>query len=205
MDPRNAEEPVIKAGQQSADDPFEFVLSDETVDRHGDIVRADGWKLSEFKKNPIALAGHSHDLRQVIGVWKNVRIEGKKLIGRLSMAKAGTSEVVDVARSLIEQRIIKAVSVGFRVLDHVPRDKNEPWGGWDITQASLHEVSLVAVPANPNALAVAKAFSPETANILFAEPGTTDGDPENPGRATSESTTPNLDAWRERAKALGIK
>lgn len=200
---RSAEEPVFKAGSQSADDPFEFVLSDETVDRHGDIVRASGWKLSDFKKNPIALAGHNHDLRQVVGVWQNVRVVGKQLIGRLKLAEEGTSEVVDVARKLLEQRIIKAVSVGFRVLEWEPRDEKEPWGGWDISKAALHEVSLVAVPANPNALAVAKAFSPKAADILFAEPGTA-GSGDDTRQPATHFSTPNLDAARLRAKALGI-
>ncbi|WP_157976410.1 HK97 family phage prohead protease [Parahaliea mediterranea] len=203
MGQRNADATILKAGTQSEDDPFEFILSDERVDRHGDIVRADGWKLADFKKNPIALFGHSHS--QIIGVWTNVRVEGKKLVGRLKLAEEGTSELVNTTRKLVEQRILKAVSVGFRILEYTPRDKNEPWGGWDITQADLMEASMVAVPANAGALAIAKALSPSTADILFARPGTTEGGPEiDPGRATFETQTPNLDTWRERAKALGI-
>lgn len=210
MQKRDASQPIFKAGQQSASDPLEFVLSDETADRHGDIVRADGWKLAEFKKNPIALYGHQHDASHVIGVWQNVRVEGKKLVGRLKLAKEGTSELVDVVRSLIEQRILKAVSVGFRVMEYTPRDEKEPWGGWDITQSALSEASIVAVPANPNALALAKAaYSPEVVKILFAQSGPETGDNPtgeiNPGRAPFERTTPNLDAARAKAKALGIQ
>lgn len=207
MEKRSAEAPLNKAGIQSADDPFEFILSDETADRHGDIIRASGWKLADFKKNPIALYGHQHDATHVIGVWSNVRVEGKKLLGRLKLAEAGTSEIVNIVRSLLEQRILKTVSVGLRILDYVPIDKNEPWGGWDITQASLNECSVVAVPANPNALALAKsAYSPETVRILFAQPGPDTGDVplETLGQSTHTTVTPRLDAWREKAKALGI-
>lgn len=209
MDKRDASVTQLKAGTQSAADPFEFVLSDETPDRHGDIVRAGGWKLDSFKKNPIALYGHQHDAKNVIGVWQNVRVEGKKLVGRLKLAKEGTSEVVDIVRSLIEQRILKAVSVGFRILDYTPRDKNEPWGGWDITGADLSETSVVPVPANPNALALAKAaLSPEVVDLLFAQPGRETGivlpQVTEPGQSPFEMTTPNLDAARERMKALGI-
>ena len=38
-----------------------FVLSDQSVDRMGDIIMADGWKLSNFKRNPIALGFHRND------------------------------------------------------------------------------------------------------------------------------------------------
>lgn len=204
---RSAEGPLKKDGTQSADDPFDFVLSDETADRHGDIIRAAGWNLSEFKKNPIALYGHKHDATHVIGNWSNVRIEGKRLLGRLKLAQAGTSEIVDIVRSLVEQRILKTVSVGLSILEYTPIDKNEPWGGWDITRAALNECSMVAVPANPNAMALAKsAYSPETVRILFAQSGHDTGDepPVNLGQSTHTIETPRLDAWRKRAKALGI-
>lgn len=207
MEKRNPEDLLNKAGSQSVDDPYEFVLSDETADRHGDIIRADGWDLKHFKKNPIALYGHKHDATHVIGVWKNVRVEGKRLLGRLKLAEPGTSEIVDIVRSLVEQGILKTVSVGLRILEYTPIDKSEPWGGWDITRAALNECSMVAVPANPNALALAKsAYSPETVRILFAQSGHDTGDEstEPLGQSTFHSETPRLDAWREKAKALGI-
>jgi HK97 family phage prohead protease len=186
---------VNKSGHQSADNPLEFVLSDESVDRMGDVIRADGWDLRQFKANPIALFGHSHD--QILGVWENVRVEGKKLLGSLKLAKPGTSELVDTVRSLIDQRIIKSVSVGFQPVEATPRKS----GGFDFVKSLLHEVSVVAVPANPNALAVAKAFSPEVAKILFVQPDSADSS--QVGQSTS-TQTPNLEVARTRLKALGI-
>jgi HK97 family phage prohead protease len=197
---------VFKAGYQSDDDPLEFVLSDESVDRVGDIIRADGWKLSDFKKNPIALFGHNH--RDVLGVWTKVRVEGKKLLGVLRLAEEGTSELVDTVRKLLDQRILKAVSVGFMPLEGQPRDEKDPWGGYDFTKASLHEASVVAVPANPNALAIAKALSPGVAEKLFVRPNIESAMLPGgivSGRVTSEMKTPNLEEVRLRAKTLGIK
>ena len=157
----------IKTGEQDAENPFKFVMSDETVDRMGDVIRADGWNLSAFKKNPIALFGHEHGFP--IGEWKNVRVEGKRLVGELKMAAAGTSERIDEIRKLLEQRILKAVSVGFRIKDYEPMDKSEPYGGWDIKAAELHETSVVSVPANPSAVLLAKSMgiSSETRSIVF--------------------------------------
>ena len=74
---RNPNEIQLKAGTQSADDPFTFVMSDETVDRMGDVIRASGWSLSQFKSNPIALFGHEHSFP--IGNWENVKVVGKRL------------------------------------------------------------------------------------------------------------------------------
>ncbi len=189
---------VFKAGRQSEADPFDFVLSDESVDRMGDVIRADGWNLKSFKSNPIALFGHSHD--QILGVWENVRVEGKQLMGRLKMAKPGTSPLVDTVRSLIDQRILKAVSVGFQPIEAEPRKSG---GGYDFIKSALHEVSVVAVPANPNALAVAKALSPDIAEKLFVQLDITDGE-DRSGQSTNQNETPNLEAARARLKAMGI-
>ena len=164
---RKATDLQIKAGSQSADDPFKFVMSDETVDRMGDVIRADGWQLTAFKKNPVALFGHEHSFP--IGQWKNVKVVGKRLVGELEMAAEGTSERIDEIRSLLKQRILKAVSVGFRIKDYAPMDEKEPMGGWDIRKAELHETSVVSVPANPSAVLLAKSMgiSAETRDLIF--------------------------------------
>jgi HK97 family phage major capsid protein/HK97 family phage prohead protease len=140
-------------GKQSDSNPLDFVMSDESVDRVGDIIEAKGWDLASFKKNPVALFGHDH--HKPIGTWENVRIEGKKLIGRLKLAAEGTSAEIDTIRKLVEQRILRAVSVGFQPLDAKPIKET---GGYRFIKQVLHECSLVAVPANSNALAIAKSL-----------------------------------------------
>lgn len=156
-----------KGGIQSPDDPYKFILSNETVDRMGDIVRADGWDLGAFKSNPVALFGHNHSFP--IGVWKDVAVVGKQLIGTLELAKQGTSDRIDEIRSLIEQGILKAVSVGFSIKKYSPIDAKDPWGAWDIEAAELLETSVVSVPANSEALAIAKSLgiSTETKKLVF--------------------------------------
>jgi len=187
---------VYKAGQQSQDSPLTFVLSDESVDRMGDVIRADGWDLTAFRKNPVALFGHDHS--SIVGVWTDIKVVGKKLLGTLKFATPGTSQLVDTVRSLVEQKILKAVSVGFQPIEAKPRKD----GGYEYTRSALHEVSLVAVPANSNALAIAKCLSPAVADILFAKPGTTSDTVS--GQSTHLLTTPKLDAARQRLKSMGI-
>lgn len=191
---------VTKAGHQSEDNPLDFVLSDESVDRAGDVIRVKGWETSDFARNPIALFGHAHD--QIIGTWKNVRVEGKKLMGTLSPVEPGTSALADTVISLIKQRVLRAVSVGFAPVEANPRKG----GGYEFTKASLHEVSVVAVPCNANALAVkmVKATNPDLVDLLFAK-SSAEAVPELDGQLTQhELETPNLDAARTRLKALGI-
>lgn len=146
---------VYRSAQQSDKNPSEYILSDETVDRYGDVIMANGWDLANFKKNPIALFNHDSD--EVIGVWENVRVEGKRLIGKLKLAAEGTSPTVDKVRRLVQQGILKAVSVGFNPTQYEPlNEKADPfWGPFRYLKQELLETSVVSVPANPGAMQLA--------------------------------------------------
>src|ERR1700712_2550300 len=39
---------------------FDVIISTEDVDRAGEIVRQDGWELTNYKNNPIVLWGHDY-------------------------------------------------------------------------------------------------------------------------------------------------
>lgn len=143
---------VSKASAGRVADTYDFVLSTEDVDRHGDIVVQNGLDLTQFKKNPIALFQHDH--ASPIGVWKNLRKQGSATVGTFVPAAKGTSRAVDLALSLLEQGILKATSISF-----VGKEKVylEPRGIKYLT-SELLEVSLVTVGANANALMVAKSI-----------------------------------------------
>lgn len=148
---------------------MEFVLSDDTLDRYGDIIEADGWVLTQFRKNPIALFGHSSNFP--IGTWSDLRVEGGKLLGRLNLAARGTSQRIDELIALVEQGILRAVSVGFRPIESEPLNPKEPWAGLRYLKQELLETSLVSVPANPAALARARSLnvSDDTMGMVFGE------------------------------------
>jgi HK97 family phage prohead protease len=146
------------------------VLSDESVDRLGDVIMSDGWQLEEFKKNPIALWGHdAHE--PPLGTWQNLRVEQKQLVGDLQLAPKGTSDRIDEIARLVEANVIRAASVGFRAIERKPRLVGEKQVGEIYVKHTLVETSLCAIPANPNALAIMKSLniSDETRRLVFVE------------------------------------
>lgn len=157
---------ILKATAEGGEG-LEFVLSDATMDRYGDIVEPTGWDLTWFKQNPIALFGHSSSFP--IGRWENVRIESQRLVARLVLAAKGTSQRIDELIGLVEQGVLRAVSVGFRPVESEPIDKSQPYKGTRYTKQELLETSLVSVPANPAALALAKSMnvSDDTLTLAF--------------------------------------
>ena len=153
----------------AGDDPMLYVMSDETVDRMGDVIEAKGWNLDNFLKNPIALFGHDHKF--IVGHWTNVRVQGNKLIGKLNLLPAGVSERLDEIRAAVEAGVLRAVSVGFAA-DPEKVEQNKS-GGLRFRAAELMECSLVSIPANPNALQMAKSLnlSDDARALIFSDLG----------------------------------
>lgn len=164
-----------KAISQS-DRTIRFVVSDETIDRDGDILIASGCDFSEFQGNPQFLGFHSYhefplgvpkswgiDIRKR-QVWMNVYFP---TVDELSTDPATASEkakLVDFTYNAYKTGLLNAVSVGFMTKDYEPTET-----GRKITKWNLLEVSAVPIPANPNAIAEArgmKSFAPEMLDIL---------------------------------------
>jgi HK97 family phage prohead protease len=149
---------IIKAEGGDGPRRITFVASDETVDRYGDIIRASGWQLDNFRKNPVLLFGH--DTRSVIGKVEPIGVEGTRLMAHAQLADAGSNALADATWALIEQEMLRAASVGFMPLaTPLPiYDSDRHLTGFEYIAQELLELSVVSVPANPNALALAKQF-----------------------------------------------
>lgn len=140
------------------DGPVEFVLSHESDDRMGDIIRQDGWDLTNFKKNPVMLWAHDSRGIPPIGKWSNVRIDSRTLLGS---ANFDTDDPFAASiESKVRRGFLNAVSVGFRPLEMEwrPEKEGENGGGSlfrpaaDFKKQELLETSIVSVPAHPKAL-----------------------------------------------------
>jgi len=124
----------------------DVVASDDSEDRHGDRVNPEGWDLKNYKKNPIILVDHDYRVEKVIGTGSGVKIEDNKLVfSKITFSK--TNDLAVKAFNLIKEGILRTWSVGFLV---------KKWGDekskFTIQEQELLELSLVAVPANPNAM-----------------------------------------------------
>ena len=141
------QEMIAKIKSDVADNgTFEFIISTEDVDRQGEIVIQSGWDLTHYKNNPIVLFAHDY-YSLPIGCADEVYVDGKKLIAKGRFASAEANPIAQQCRKLYDEKILRTTSVGF-----IPREMD----GNKITKAELLEFSLVPVPANPNALSLAK-------------------------------------------------
>lgn len=141
-----------------------FIASDETTDRMGDIVSVKGWDLRNFRSNPIILLQHNPD--NPIGTGKATK--GQKpggdpaLLMDITFAPADASAFAEQTFQLVKAGVLRANSVGFMPIKTTrpeTAEERETMGlgpyGVKFDKAELFEDSVVSVPANPAAVALA--------------------------------------------------
>jgi len=139
-------------GELNAKGEFVGVASTQALDREGDIITQEGWVLDEFQSGGPLLWSHNVGIPAPGRIlWAKVDGEGDdaKLVykARLHRKNQFSRELYD----LVKSGYITSVSVGFRAIDHEPLDIQDPLGGRRFTKQELMEISLVNVPALPQA------------------------------------------------------
>lgn len=147
-----------------------FVLSTVAEDRVGDTIDPKGWKLDNYKRNPVVLWGHDQYFPP-IGKMSDVRVDAAgALVGTVEFATAEQHPFADTIYRLVKGGFINAGSVGFVPIRWEFKDD----GGIDFREQELLEYSVVTVPANPQALVTARAAGVDLEPIAKALAGRPD-------------------------------
>lgn len=149
-----------------ADPVLEFVASDATLDRTGEIIQAAGWRLENYRRNPVFQNAHNYgDVRHTLGRAIAVEVRDNRLWLRVRFA-AEVNPCARLAYELYRRGFLNAVSVGFLPLRWENGSERTPWRRRFLEQELL-EVSAVAVPANPNALMISAVNNDELGRALL--------------------------------------
>lgn len=147
------------------------VASDESVDRYGDIIRVRGWELKHFKENPVLLWAHdsgSPPIGNVPQVVKETERGAPQLVAVAQLFPEGTYDFADLVGRIMEADGLRAVSVGFLPTKEPKpiRSKEDDYiTGFEFVGQELLELSVVPVPANPAALALAKGLQLDARDV----------------------------------------
>lgn len=166
---RCLESPEIRKAAEGEGRKMTFVASDGTRDSAGTVLNVDGWDLKRFNNNGVI--GYQH---KVYGGWDdtdnpdNIIGKGhayvetdskgvKRLMVDVEFEPEGLNDLADKVYKKLEFGTLKAVSVGFRPVGKGAFGQGEEArGGSNETYyyagQELLEVSVVNIPANPNAL-----------------------------------------------------
>lgn len=130
-----------KVSIKKINDVLTVIASDETLDRHGEVLPIDSWDISKFNNAPRMLVDHDHRVEKIVGKWANARIEGKQLL--MEPVFHNFTELAKAVQEMVQEGFLDTVSVGF--IPHGPEKDG------DRDTFELIETSWVTVPANHNA------------------------------------------------------
>src|SRR5437899_4618563 len=129
-------------------------VSDETLDRYGEIITASGWPLDNYRKNPVIQNAHQYgDVIFTLGKAVQTEVVGSALVQRWEFA-VEANPFARVAYGLYRGGFLNSASVGFIPMRWENGNEKTAWSRKYLEQELL-EVSAVGIPANPNALMLA--------------------------------------------------
>ena len=144
---------AIKKAKKGKDDngTFDVIISTEDLDRSGEIVRQNGWEMTNYKNNPIVLWGHDYYSLPIGVCLETYQTEshGVPATGAKGVfLSADINPLAQQVRKLYEFGLKAGEGVGCTTsVGFIPKEFDEG-NRAVITKAELLEFSFVPVPAN---------------------------------------------------------
>lgn len=139
-----------------------YANTKNSADRYGDVPaplagkRDFVYELSEFKKNPVLLIDHVNRLDHLAGSVTEIYEDEKGLYFKALFSSSSLPAVAH-ARKLYQEGHAKGISIAGRFHYENPSRPEM------LTLAEIYEISLVAIPADPNSLAALCRDTPQEA------------------------------------------
>jgi HK97 family phage prohead protease len=135
---------------------LDFVASTDTLDRYHEIIDPAGWRLDTYRRNPVFQNAHNYgDVIHTIGkaLITEVRTANTSHLFQRVQFATDVNPMARIAHGLYKGGFLNAVSVGFIPVrwENGTTDANFRR---KYLEQELLEVSAVAIPANPDALAL---------------------------------------------------
>lgn len=97
---------------------------------------------------PFLNAHNQYDIDAVLGRVVDARIEGEQLVGTVAFADTDAGRL---AEGMVQRGELVGISIGYSVRTWTLTEQDDTRDTWTATSWELLEVSLVPVPADPNA------------------------------------------------------
>ena len=129
-------------------------LTNDRLNSYGYRVLTDGVDITQYERNPILL--YMHRRGQAIGVIKNIKKENGEITGEIAFDEA--TELSCQCKKQWDFGSLRMVSIGFNIIEtseapeHLVAGQRYP----TVTRSQLHEVSLVDIGANNDAIRLYK-------------------------------------------------
>lgn len=142
-----------------ASEQVSFTASTATPDRYGDTIDQTGWVTDAYEKNPVLLWAHSYSTPPVGKVGALDKSGDLKATG-IEFTPAEMNAFGAQVGEMVRSGFLNTVSVGFLPLEWEQRiSQTGELLGYNFKRCELLEISVVPVPANPQALLEGRSFA----------------------------------------------
>jgi HK97 family phage prohead protease len=142
--------------RQVDDRSMTILATNGTVDRAGEIVEPAGAVLDSYRRNPVVLA--FHDQAKPWASCSSITATNGGLQATISAPPKGVSTFADEICGLIKSGVLSGWSIGFNPIETEPMNKTNPRGPKRYLKWELLEISVVAVPANADAVVIERSL-----------------------------------------------
>lgn len=136
------------------------VISTARLDRGGRYIEQSGWQLGDYRANNVVVANHDYNIESIIGNGVDVAVVNDEL---QATTEFGQEALGPLAFRLVQSGMAKAWSVGWigskghsigseSDCELCAKLQKKTDYGYHFQKQTLLEYSLVAVPANPDAV-----------------------------------------------------
>jgi hypothetical protein len=164
--------PAVKS-DSVGDRSIIFTVSSPGVKRDGHEIVQDGWRLENYRTNPVVMWAHSRDTLPIAtSSWEKLveTASGRVLRSQADFLSAEDNQFADQVLSLYKKRLLNAVSAGWRALKYdFVRDEEDFVTGIRFLEQDLMEYSAVPIPADPQALQRSGVWTPDFINNLMRD------------------------------------
>jgi len=182
-------------GEEQESGPIRFVASTGGVKRDGKDLRAESWRLANYRSNPVFLWAHDYMGHNLPIGRADVTVDGERLIA--SVVFDQEDEFARRVERKYRRGFLNAVSVGWGETD----------GGYD-----LLDISAVPVPGDPDALMerqarAYRALAEQLNSVMQSGPQENDPEPEpepdeEPDPGPDDDTTQLLEGILQRLNEI---
>ncbi len=145
--------PVTLTDHEEAGDVYSVTIFANELSRDGVSVDIDGMDFSNYRKNPVVLFAHDYSGRTEssgLPIGRTVSL-GRTHDGRIraDFEFLSGDPFADRVRNAWNRGFLRAASIGWKAIEARPSERGR---GLRIVKSELIEWSIVAVPADPDAL-----------------------------------------------------
>lgn len=169
---------IVRVVGEPIDRTLDFTISTSAVDRDGDVINQNGWRLDNFARGGSVLWAHDASqpaIAKPLATW----LEDGALRSKAQFTPKEVYPFGYMIYEMYRDGYMRGCSVGFLPMKYVEATDRDGWMPLNFIEQELLEWSCTPVPSNPDAVSDAKAKGIDVSPMVAWAEALLDGESPN--------------------------